>query len=248
MEKSLDFAHRIRVHLAQVEYLRVRSNVPIMSTALVEIKQLQSARFRSTYADLLALHHYEAAACFFLEELYGAHDFTERDSQFGRIAGAIERLFPSAVGELAVDLAETHALSEGLDHEMAAHWIKLGSGVSTSQRYVRCWRETGQREQRDRQLAVVLHMGKELQRLTRIKSLFIALKMMRQPAQLAGLSALQRFLERGFKAFATLTDPGFFLSVIEKRETTWIAGMFDTELHACARQLQTNLESPKSKS
>jgi hypothetical protein len=86
------------------------------------VKRFQAQRFKGTYADFLGDAPYAPATRFFLDELYGEHDFVERDQQFGRIAGAIERLFPEAVGRLAVDLAETHALTETLDHQMAAHW------------------------------------------------------------------------------------------------------------------------------
>jgi hypothetical protein len=43
--------------------------------------------------------------------------------------------------------------------------------------------------------------------------------MMRGPAKLAGLSALQEFLERGFAAFGRMGGAGEFLSTIEARET-----------------------------
>ena len=90
--------------------------------ALKSVKRFQAQRFKGTYADFLREPKYAPATRFFLDELYGEHDFAERDQQFGRIASAIERLFPDAVGQLAVDLAETHALTETLDHQMAAHW------------------------------------------------------------------------------------------------------------------------------
>ncbi len=244
MSEELQTASRIRAHLNEVSHLRTQIREPGLIAATAEVKHLQSLRFRATYADFLGSPTHAAATRFFLEELYGKSDFTERDAQFGRIAGAIERLFPAAVGDLAVDLAEIHALSERLDHEMAEHWLSfghVGGETSATERYVRSWRATGQREHRGRQLSVVLHMGRELQRLTRIKSLRIALKMMRKPADLAGLSSLQQLLERGFDAFSAMGDARSFLTAIEGRESAWIAGMFDTEIDICAQQLSADL-------
>jgi hypothetical protein len=77
-----------------------------LGTAVGEVKRLQSRRFAGTYADLLAGGPYAAAAQFFLLELYGDKDYAERDAQFARIAGAIERLFPEQVVGTAVALAE----------------------------------------------------------------------------------------------------------------------------------------------
>lgn len=241
MNTTISTAERIRLQLQKVTSLREQAQRAGLSKAVHEIKQLQARRFRATYADFLNDAYHGAATRFFLDELYGEHDFAERDAQFGRIAGAIERLFPEAVNELAVDLAETHALTETLDHQLASHWMDQDDGCSYAERYVRSWRMTGERAQRDRQLSVVQHMGSELQRLTRMKSLLIALKMMRQPAHLAGLSSLQQFLERGFSAFATMGDATRFMEAIALRERIWIDTLFDTDLDICHRSLTREL-------
>jgi hypothetical protein len=242
MTKSkLSPSEQIRSHLERVDHLREQAHSEGLSTAVHQVKQLQARRFRATYADFLQDPRFAGATVFFLDELYGEHDFVQRDEQFGRIAGAIERMFPDAVAHLAIDLAETHALTETLDHTLASHWLALDGNCSYSARYVRSWRLTGERAQRERQLAVVQHMGHELQRLTRMRSLLIALKLMRGPAQAAGLSALQQFLERGFAAFATLGDAREFLATILERERRWIDALFDDELTVCERSLNQEL-------
>ncbi len=234
-------ADRIRTQLERVSHLRSQAQAAGVATAVHEVKQLQARRFRATYADFLADPRHRAATAFFLDELYGEHDFSQRDAQFARIAGAIERLFPEAVADLAVDLAETHALTESLDHTMAGHWLALAGDCGYAERYVRSWRRTGERALRQRQLTVVLHMGQELQRLTRMKSLLIALKLMRGPAQAAGLSALQQFLENGFSAFATMGDASRFLGAIAEREQRWIDALFDDDLALCQAALHEEL-------
>ena len=234
-------ADRIRAQLDRVAHLRTQAHQDGLAVAVHQVKQLQARRFRATYADFLADPRYAPATAFFLGELYGEHDFSVRDAQFARIAGAIERLFPEAVTELAVDLAETHALTESLDHALAGHWLALDGDHAYAEHYVRSWRLTGAREQRQRQLAVVQHMGMELQRLTRMKSLLIALRLMRGPAQAAGLSALQQFLENGFAAFATMGDASHFLKAITEREQRWIDALFDQPLTDCRDALQAEL-------
>ena len=84
-------------------------------------------------------------------------------------------------------------------------------------------------------------MGQELQRLTRMKSLLIALRLMRGPAHAAGLSTLQQFLERGFAAFATMGDASRFLQAIAEREQRWIDALFDQPLADCRDALQIEL-------
>ena len=218
---------RIRRHLDEVAHLRGVSRNAASAQAVRDIKVLQARRFEATYADLLVDPRHRPATRFFLDELYGDHDFAQRDAQFGRIASAIERLFPEAVAQLAVDMAELHALTERLDARLGAQWDTM-STLSPAPRYVAAWRQTGTPAQRHQQLRVVLDMGHELQRLTQMKRLRMALRMMRGPAQAAGLGALQAFLERGFEAFSTIGDTQHFLAAVEQRESHWIGVLFES--------------------
>lgn len=241
MSPSVSAADRIRNHLDRVQQLRLQAREAGLGVAVTEVKQLQAQRFRATYADLIRDPACAPATRFFLDELYGVHDFAQRDAQFGRIAGALERLFPEAVAQLAVDLAETHALTEVLDHELARHWLTLDPGLTRAQRYTQSWRLANDRPARERQLAVVQHMGRELQRLTRMKPLRLALRMMRNPARAAGLDSLQHFLESGFDAFAALGDARRFLDTISERECRWIDTLFDAPPEACSQALEAEL-------
>lgn len=227
MNRTPSAADQIRTHLERVSHLRQEARTAGLDLAVHEVKQLQAQRFKATYADFLRHPVYAPATRFFLDELYGVHDFAQRDAQFARIAGAIERLFPQAVAQLAIDLAETHALTEVLDHQMATHWLVQDNPPSPALRYTRAWRLTGATESRARQLAVVQHMGRELERLTRMKPLRLALRMMRNPARAAGLDALQHFLESGFDAFASLGNAQVFLDTISAREAGWLATLFE---------------------
>ena len=242
MNPSRSAADAIRLHLARVSELRERAHQQGLAQAVHAIKRLQAQRFKGTYVDFLARPQFAPATRFFLEELYGEHDFSERDRQFGRIAGALERMFPAAVSSLAVDLAETHALTEVLDHELASHWMTQAEDTPAALRYVNSWRQTGAHEDRLRQLTVVQHMGSELQRLTRNASLRLGLKMMRRPANLAGLSALQGFLESGFDSFAAMRNPDEFLQAIQTRERRWIDAFFETDLSVVVAELQIEVQ------
>lgn len=241
MSQNPSAADLIRTHLARVEQLRHEATAAGWQSAVDEVKRLQARRFRATYSDFLRHARYAPATHFFLTELYGVHDFVERDAQFSRIAGALERLFPEAVAQLAVDLAETHALTEVLDQTLASHWLTLETSLPPTTRYIMSWRLTGSLSSRERQLSVIQHMGLELQRLTRMKSLRLGLRMMRNPARLAGLDALQHFLEAGFDAFSSLGDARPFLDTINERESRWVTALFDQPLDECSAALSMEL-------
>src|SRR5215212_4086995 len=162
----MEAAKKIRSAVAQVTMLRQAIEANAALHAVVgEVKRVQSRRFAGSYADLLSGGPYAAAARFFLEELYSDKDYAERDAQFARIAGAIERLFPAQVSSTAVALAELHALTEELDQAMAVAWVGLGdTGQTDAQRYAAAWRKVGRRVDRENQLRVVLRIGQEMAR------------------------------------------------------------------------------------
>src|SRR5256885_8184051 len=115
-------ANSILNHLNAVDAERERRAASSgLAARVLALKTYQQRRFARTYADLLATSRYGPAARFFLEELYGPRDFTERDAQFVRVVPALVRLFPHDIVATVDTLAELHALSEMLDSETASH-------------------------------------------------------------------------------------------------------------------------------
>jgi len=243
----MEAAQKIRQAVGTVSSLREAGrHDPALAAAVASVKRFQAHRFAGTYSDLLASRDYAAAAGFFLDELYSDKDYEERDAQFARIAGAIERFFPADVVATSVALAQLHALTEDLDQAIARHWLeRAGEPPGESARYVEAWRAVGRRQDRMSQLTTVLEIGREMARLTRMPGLRLMLKMMRGPASAAGLSSLQRFLETGFDTFAAMAKrPGGaerFLETICERETALIGMLFDTEPVACGTELARTL-------
>ncbi|MDP3823721.1 MAG: hypothetical protein Q8R33_19790 [Burkholderiales bacterium] len=243
----MEAARKIRDAVAHVSQLRqALEDHPALGAAVGQVKRVQSQRFAGTYSDLLAGSPYAAPARFFLTELYSDKDYGERDAQFARIAGAIEKFFPDQVVATAVALAELHALTEELDQAMGLVWLaQEDEETSDARRYVLAWREVGRREDREGQLTVVLRIGEEMARLTRTAGLRVMLRMMRGPAMAAGLGSLQRFLESGFDTFAAMAKrPGGaeqFLGIIHGREAALIKMLFDAGLVACETDLARTL-------
>lgn len=239
--RAMNTAQTIRQAVAEVERLREESrSVPAIAAGVAEVKRFQARRFAGTYADLLASASYGAAARFFLEELYSERDYGARDAQFARIAGAVEKLFPKDVAETAAGLARLHALTESLDHSMArAGRLADSSDVAA---YVRAWKATDRRADRQRQLDTVVAIGAELARLTRLPGLRLMLRMMRGPATAAGMQSLQRFLESGFDNFAAVTrlrgGAEQFLETIRQREKQLMDLLFDADPVACETELR----------
>ena len=240
----MNTAETIRQCVAEVQRLREESRqLPEIAAAVARLKRLQARRFAGTYADLLASPSHGAAARFFLEELYGDRDYRERDAQFARIAGAVEKLFPKDVAQTAAGLARLHALTESLDHSMARA-MPLAH-VEDVPNYVLAWKATGRREDRQRQLEAVMSIGLEMTRITRLPGLRMMLRMMRGPASAAGMESLQRFLECGFDTFGAVTKlrggAETFLGTIREREQELMEMLFEADVVACETELRRTL-------
>jgi hypothetical protein len=244
----MDAAQTIRDAVTRVSQLRdIHASDPELSARVTAVKAFQSNRFAGTYADLLGGGPYQYAARFFLEELYSDKDYADRDAQFGRIAGALQTLFPKQVVATAVSLAQLHILTEEMDHAMALSWPCAGAvaDMSPSALYISAWRVVGRRAERNRQLQVVQEIGRELARLTRMPGLRLMLRMMRKPAHAAGLGSLQEFLESGFDTFAGMSrrpnGVETFLSIVDERESALIDLLFEGEPVACETKLAATL-------
>jgi hypothetical protein len=238
----------IRNAIAEVARLRaLAAGNPDFARALEAVKALQAGRFESTYSDFLATTLHGPATLFFLEDLYGNRDYSDRDRQFSRIAGSLQSFFPEQVVATAVALAELHMQTELLDHAMAKMWHAQTTQEDSAKKYVACWRLVGAIPERYLQLETVVRIGQELDSLTRTLGLRMTLRMMRGPAKVAGLSALQSFLEKGFDTFATMarsTDgTSRFLSTIRTREIQWIEILSEGPANTAATALSATLRN-----
>ena len=207
---------------------------PSLRAAVAAVKAFQAARFRNTYSDLLATARFRPAVLFFLNELYSDKDYRQRDAQFVRIAGPLERLFPESVVDTAVSMAELHAITERLDAAMAHALLAAGAASALDNtRYAQAWNEVGHPDYREFQLATVLRVGQDLAQFTRKRGLRTLLRMMRPAAHASGLGALQSFLEAGFDTFGAMTRAGDaaqeFLGFIQQREGILIDTLFSAD-------------------
>ena len=219
-----DDAEAIQRHLLQLKELRgARGPLP---PRLKELKRWQSARLEETYADLADEPRYREATAFFLDDLYGPKDFSGRDQAMLRIVPVMRRLLPANAVETAALAIELEALSEDLDHRLAA---ALPEGPIDAASYAEAYRASSTRAERERQVELIVAVGTRLDALVRKPFVFSTLKLMRQPSRVAGLSDLQEFLERGFESFREMGGAGVFLETVRERETGILRSLFSGE-------------------
>ncbi len=202
---------------------------PAVDRCVADLKRYQQQRFCHTYADLLASPRYGTAARFFLDELYGPTDFTNRDAQFARVVPSLVLMMPHEVIQTVIVLSALHALTEVLDTAMARH---APGAQWTPDVYRQAWQKTGRRADRDTQVTSTLSLAAGLDGLTRNPFLRKSLRLMRLPARLSGLQDLQHFLETGFDAFGAMAGAQDFIHLIETREHAFVSSQFEATAQA----------------
>ena len=187
---------------------------------LAALRAWQAERLARTYADLLEDRRFAPACRFFLSDVYGARDFSQRDHDLLRVYDSMRRMLPPPLLhalELAIAL---NALTESLDETLArVLFEELGvTEAITAELYAEAYRRADNYDERVRQIELVAAVGRAIDHLVHKPAVGLALRLARVPARLAGWHEHQDFLERGFTAFKRLGGADEFLAIVTGRE------------------------------
>ena len=222
--KKVELAKRLEQQLRMVAAERREAKRdPALLAARVALKRYQSARLTNTHADLLANPNTRDAAEFFLEELYGSHDLSQRDLDLERIIPTLQKMLSHESLHTITEAIVLDALSERLDTAMAR---VLGTQF-TEGMYVAAYRTATTHDEREQQLTLVQQLGDSLCELVTIPLLAVTLSIMKAPARLAGLGDLHQFLDRGFTTFKKMKKPAQFVDTIVGRERQVMTRIYD---------------------
>ncbi|MEM6638540.1 MAG: hypothetical protein AAF610_01420 [Pseudomonadota bacterium] len=194
----------------------------------------QVDRLSVTYADYHKTKRYRAALDFFLTDIYGPTDFSQRDSD-------IERVYPLMVKVLSVDAIESlaqalelNALSMALDRDLAGALTDNlgldpagGLDALTPEMYAKAYRICDNYEERQRQIELAVEAASTLEAAVQKKMIYLTVKVARAPAKAAGFGELQSFLERGLAAFKKMKGSYRFLDALAERERHVLDALFD---------------------
>ncbi|MEI8304281.1 MAG: hypothetical protein WCG13_13415 [Burkholderiales bacterium] len=231
-DESEDAGPRLARAAAQVAGLRraIAADAALRAATGV-VKRWQAARLARTHADLLADAATAPAARFFLDDLYGAKDFSRRDAELIRLLPTLTRLLPQRALHTVADAVELDALTEQLDEGLArALGTAAGPGLDEAA-YARAYCQPGAVRDRAHQLDLVLRIGRSLDGLVSHPAIGRLLAAMALPARLAGVGQMHEFLSRGFAAFAGLPSAEAFLARIDRRERAIMAALLAGQDH-----------------
>jgi hypothetical protein len=227
-------AERVRQNLVRAQNVRAEADAdPVQAKRRRRLKIWQVERLTRTYADMVSHPRHGPPSEFFRTDLYGPKEVSQRDRDIERVYPTMVRLLPASALDVVATAFEVDALSEELDHDLAVIlWEELKCEDQINDAiYAEGYRRSGKKTERERQIALVLRLGWDLDKLIRTPFLYTSLKLMRAPAKMAGLGELQSFLERGFTAFRGMGGADEFLAIIKKRETIILEKIFAGDPH-----------------
>jgi len=195
-----------------------RRNNPILAGSLERLADWQARRLRMTYADLAADPRYTEAVQFFQKDLYSGGDYSRRDADLARVVPMMVKMLPEGVIATVATAMELNALTQELDRVLVARLTRADAQFSVAE-YCKAYRRAGNFPLRRRQIKLIGEVGTALDHYVQKPLVRTALAMMKQPARLAGMGALQDFLERGFAAFRAMRGAETFLRTVDERET-----------------------------
>jgi hypothetical protein len=198
-----------------------------LAAALDRLAAWQSKRLRATYADLAREPRYAQAITFFQTDLYGPGDFSRRDADLARVVPLMARVLPAGVIATVSRAMELSILAHELDRALLSR-LPLRAPLSVAT-YCKAFRVPAERGARERQIALTVAVGRALDRYVGKAVVRAAIAAMRRPARVAGMGALQSFLERGFAAFRHIGGAREFLATVATRETTLMNTIFSGE-------------------
>lgn len=192
-----------------------------------QLSSWQANRLAATYRDLLDSERYSKAAQFFLTDLYGPYDTSERDSKGEKVIQLMEKILPDSAIRPMEEAMELNRLTKRLDDALCKMLFDTMQVTKIDAKsYCEAYRRCDNYSLRLAQIEMVEELGLLLDRVVKKPFVHTALKLAHGPAHLAGLGALQDFLERGFSAFLHMKGAADFMQAIKTREAAILDRIF----------------------
>ena len=195
------------------------------------LRAWQAKRLATTYNDLLINPRYTKACRFFLDNVYAAKDFRQRDEEIRHLYDIISRFLPDILLKLVTTVIELNDLTSVLDEAL---WSAMRDepGVTdkiTVESYAAGYRLCDNYPERAHQIELIDKVGHMVDLTTRIPMISTTLKVVRGPVSRAGWHDLHNWIERGFFAFRTMHGGREFLNTIRNREMIFLKRIFDSD-------------------
>lgn len=197
-----------------------RTEAQPLSSALALLRSWQVDRLARTYADFLADECYHSACGFFLSDIYGARDFSQRDRDFEHLYDLLSRFLPDVMLRLLREAILLNRMTNDLDRKLL-HVLEGKFGMDnalTPESYAAAYRQCNNYAERLEQIERVVAIVREIGAGAQLRLVGPTLRLLRVPAYRLGWFDLYDFLERGYQAFLPMKEVEPFAQAIDQRE------------------------------
>jgi hypothetical protein len=220
MSKTLE---KIISHLQSTEQMNKMIAAQNLTQAIRELQTWQTRRLLITHDDLWQSKRFKPAMQFFVDELYGPKDFSQRDIELARAVPKMAKVLPDK-GLISLEAAlRMNVLSLELDLAVIEN---LDDQELNRNSYFECYRQSNNQSKREQQITLLEDLGIDLAQVVKISGISAILMLSRKPAKIAGVQTLHEFLEKGFKSFKKLGDVHDFINPIINRERNLMQSLF----------------------
>lgn len=199
-----------------------------LTASIRHLQAWQTKRLLITHADLWQSKRFKPAMQFFIDELYGPKDFSQRDNELARVVPKMAKLLPEKALLSLQAALKLNALSLELDLSLIQ---ELGQDVLNHDSYFSSYKACDNKAKREEQIQLLENLGVDLAQVVKISGISAILMLSRKPAKVAGVKSLHEFLEKGFKSFKKLGNVNDFIDPIISRERKIMHALFENDVN-----------------
>lgn len=215
--------------LQQVKRERVEGAA--LEPHLAVLRAWQARRLARTYADFLKSPRYQPAVQFFLDDLYAARDFSQRNRDIKTLHDTLRRIVPESMIKSLTLTVELHNLTESLDAqllEVLVNRLGMTNPLSVAQ-YAEAYVLCDNYAERQNQIELICEIVQIVDSVVRLPLSGMVIKLAKGPAERAGWGELMDFLERGYKALQHVHGAKQLVATIHKRELRILDRIYASE-------------------
>lgn len=203
------------IYLRSANKFRIKTNEDdVLKKNKIKLKDYQINKLKNTHSDLLNDENTSPATNFFLQEFYTYKDLTKRDEEFEKVLPMMIKIFPNKVLNMFNKAIYLDYITEELEYDLS---IKL-NGKITDEKYHQLFKNKENYDRRKLQLDLVKEIGTELIYIVKLPFIYTTLKVMKKPAEIAGLTEMYNFLYNGYKIFKEMKNAEEFITKLYNRE------------------------------
>jgi hypothetical protein len=210
-----DYTKQIIRHLHGISTMQEIAEKAGLMPSIRAVQAWQCKRLLVSHQDMYQQKRFKPAVGFFINELYGPNDFSQRDQDIARIVPKMSKFLPEKALQSLASALYLNTLSFELDFDLAKQLLNTEINRDT---YAKAYISSDNIANRQKQIDYIRTLGNDLAEVVKMKGISSLLFISRKPAKMAGVLALHEFLDKGFKSFKNLGNVEDFITPVVNKE------------------------------